>query len=138
LRDYELVVIISPSVTDDGVSATIEKINQFISERSGSTTEVNQWGMRKLAYPIKDFTEGHYVLTQFKMDPKLTAELEASLELWDEVLRHLLVRLLEIWALTLRCVSPPAATRLPRFVWLPRGTTPPLKGREGRRPSGLR
>jgi small subunit ribosomal protein S6 len=93
LRDYELVVVISPSVTDDEVSATIEKINQFISERSGSTTEVNQWGRRKLAYPIKDFTEGNYFLTQFKMDPQLTAELEASLELWDEVLRHLLVRL---------------------------------------------
>ena len=93
MRDYELVVVISPSVTDDEVSSTIEKINQFISERSGSTTEVNQWGRRKLAYPIKDFTEGNYVLTQFKMDPKLTAELEASLELWDEVLRHLLVRL---------------------------------------------
>ncbi|MCK4963436.1 MAG: 30S ribosomal protein S6 [Dehalococcoidia bacterium] len=93
MRDYELVVVISPSVTDDEVSATIEKINQFISERSGSTTEVNQWGRRKLAYPIKDFTEGNYFLTQFKMDPQLTAELEASLELWDEVLRHLLVRL---------------------------------------------
>lgn len=93
MRDYELVVVISPSVTDDEVSATIEKINQFISERSGSTTEVNQWGRRKLAYPIKNFTEGNYFLTQFKMDPQLTAELEASLELWDEVLRHLLVRL---------------------------------------------
>lgn len=93
MRDYELVVVVSPSVTDDEVSATIEKINQFISERSGSTTEVNQWGRRKLAYPIKNFTEGNYFLTQFKMDPQLTAELEASLELWDEVLRHLLVRL---------------------------------------------
>lgn len=93
MRDYELVVVVSPSVTDDEVSTTIEKINQFISERSGSTTEVNQWGRRKLAYPIKNFTEGNYFLTQFKMDPQLTAELEASLELWDEVLRHLLVRL---------------------------------------------
>lgn len=93
MRDYELVVVVSPSVADDEVSATIEKINQFISERSGSTTEVNQWGRRKLAYPIKNFTEGNYFLTQFKMDPQLTAELEASLELWDEVLRHLLVRL---------------------------------------------
>lgn len=93
MRDYELVVVVSPSVTDDEVSTTIEKINQFISERSGSTTEVNQWGRRKLAYPIKNFTEGNYFLTQFKMDPQLTAELEVSLELWDEVLRHLLVRL---------------------------------------------
>jgi small subunit ribosomal protein S6 len=93
LRDYELVVIISPSVADDEIDTTIEKINQFISERGGSTTEVNQWGKRKLAYPIKDHMEGYYVLTQLNMDPKLTAELEASLELSEDILRHLLVRL---------------------------------------------
>lgn len=93
LRDYELVVIISPSVADEEIAATIEKINQFINERGGSTTEVNQWGRRKLAYPIRDFMEGNYVLTQFRMDPKLTAELEASLGLSEEILRHLLVRL---------------------------------------------
>ncbi|TEU04743.1 MAG: 30S ribosomal protein S6 [Dehalococcoidia bacterium] len=93
LRDYELVVIISPSVADEEIAATMEKINQFIIERGGSTTEVNQWGRRKLAYPIRDFMEGNYVLTQFRMDPKLTAELEASLGLSDEILRHLLVRL---------------------------------------------
>lgn len=93
MRDYELVVIISPSVADDEIDTTIEKINQFISERGGSTTEVNQWGKRKLAYPIKDHMEGYYVLTQLNMDPKLTAELEASLELSEDILRHLLVRL---------------------------------------------
>lgn len=93
MRDYELVVIISPSVADDEIDTTIDKINQFISERGGSTTEVNQWGKRKLAYPIKDHKEGYYVLTQLNMDPKLTAELEASLELSEDILRHLLVRL---------------------------------------------
>ena len=93
MRDYELVVIIRPSVADDEIDTTIEKINQFISERGGSTTEVNQWGRRKFAYPIKDFMEGYYVLTQLNMDPKLTAELEASLELSEDILRHLLVRL---------------------------------------------
>jgi len=95
LRDYELVVVISPSVADDEVSDTLEKVSQFITERGGSITEVNQWGRRKLAYPIKDCTEGNYVLTQFKIDPKLTAELEASLGLSDQILRHLLVRLNE-------------------------------------------
>jgi len=93
LRDYELVVIISPAVADEEISPTIEKINQFIVERGGSITEVNQWGRRKLAYPIKDFMEGNYVLTQFSMDPKLSAELEASLGISEEILRHLLVRL---------------------------------------------
>jgi len=93
LRDYELVVIISPEVTDEEFPVTLEKMNQFITDRGGSITEVNQWGRRKLAYPIGNFMEGNYVLTQFKMEPKQTAELEASLRLTEEILRHLLVRL---------------------------------------------
>ncbi|MGB2800591.1 MAG: 30S ribosomal protein S6 [Dehalococcoidia bacterium] len=93
MRDYELVVIISPEVTDEEFSVTLEKMNQFITDRGGSITEVNQWGRRKLAYPIENFMEGTYVLTQFKMEPKQTAELEASLKLTEEILRHLLVRL---------------------------------------------
>lgn len=94
MRDYELTVVISPSVADDEVTATLEKkVSQFITERGGSITEVKPWGRKKLAYPIKNYTEGNYVLTLFKMDPKLTAELESSLELSEEILRHLLVRL---------------------------------------------
>jgi len=93
LRDYELVVIISPEVTDEEFPVTLDKMNQFITDRGGSITEVNQWGRRKLAYPIGNFMEGNYVLTQFKMEPKQTAELEASLRLTEEILRHLLVRL---------------------------------------------
>jgi small subunit ribosomal protein S6 len=68
-------------------------VSQFITERGGSITEVKQWGRKKLAYPIKNHNEGNYVLTIFKMDPNLTAELESSLELSEEILRHLLVRL---------------------------------------------
>ena len=93
MRDYELVTVIKPSVADDELSATLEKVNQFITDRGGSITEVNQWGRRKLAYPIKDHTEGNYVLTQFSIDPKITAELESSLGLSEDILRHLLVRL---------------------------------------------
>jgi small subunit ribosomal protein S6 len=93
LRDYELVVIISPEVTDEDVPAALEKMSQFITDRGGTITEVNQWGRRKLAYPIKQFLEGNYVLTQFKIEPKMTADLEASLRLAEEFLRHLLVRL---------------------------------------------
>jgi small subunit ribosomal protein S6 len=95
LRNYELVVIINPSVAEDEVSATVGKTNQFITERGGTITEVNQWGRKKLAYPIKNSTEGNYVLTQFSMDPELATELEASLELSEDILRHLLVRLSE-------------------------------------------
>jgi len=93
LRAYELVVIISPEIDEEEIPTTVEKINQFIIERGGSIAEVNQWGRRKLAYPIRHFMEGNYVLTQFKMESRLTEELEASLGISEEILRHLLVRL---------------------------------------------
>jgi len=93
LRDYELVVIISPEVAEEEIAATLESISRFIVDKGGSITEVNQWGRRKLAYPIRNFMEGNYVLTHFKLEPSLTAGLEASLGRLEEILRHLLVRL---------------------------------------------
>ena len=93
MRDYELVLVISPEVADENIAATVDKVSQFITERGGSITEVNQWGRRKLAYPIKHFMEGSYVLAQFKLEPKLAAELEANLRISEEIMRHLLVRL---------------------------------------------
>jgi len=92
LRDYEMVMIISPDVAEEEVPGTIEKVGQFITGRGGEVAEVNRWGRRKLAYPIKRYTEGDYVLTQFKLDPTQVAGLEASMELMEEVIRHLVVR----------------------------------------------
>jgi len=93
LRDYELTVIISPEATDEVVNATIENIRQFVTGRGGTISEVEQWGKRKLAYPIKRFMEGNYVLTRFELKPTLTKELEASLQMSESVLRHLLVKI---------------------------------------------
>ncbi|MBI4300816.1 MAG: 30S ribosomal protein S6 [Chloroflexi bacterium] len=92
MRDYELVFIISPEVAEENVPAIVEKVQQFIAGRGGEVTGVNHWGRRKLAYPIRRFTEGNYVLNLIKMDPKLTAELEANLLTSEDILRHLLVR----------------------------------------------
>ena len=93
MRDYELVMIVSPEVADENVPAVIERVSQFITGGGGAIVEVDQWGRRKLAYPIKRFSEGTYILTQFKLEPQLTAELEANLQISEEILRHLLVRL---------------------------------------------
>ena len=93
LRDYELVLIISPEVKDEVLDTTINRVSQFITEREGIISEVEQWGKRKLAYPIKHFVEGSYVLTRFKLKPALSKELEANLQISEEVLRHLLVKL---------------------------------------------
>ncbi|MGD9393371.1 MAG: 30S ribosomal protein S6 [Dehalococcoidia bacterium] len=93
LRDYELVVIISPEVAEDGIDGIVDNISQLISREGGTVDETDRWGKRKLAYPIKHFLEGYYILFRCKMKPALGKGLEASLRISEEVLRHLLVRL---------------------------------------------
>lgn len=92
MRDYELVVIISPEVSDEGVPQTLEKLEQMVTSKGGSVTSVEQWGRRKLAYPIRRFMEGTYVLSLVKLEPSTIKELETDLLLSDEVLRHLLIK----------------------------------------------
>ena len=93
LRNYELALIISPEVADEALDTTIDSVSQFITEKGGVISGVERWGKRKLAYPIEHFMEGTYVLTQFKLKPTLSKELEANLQISEEVLRHLLIRI---------------------------------------------
>ena len=93
LHDYEMVLILSPEVVDEKFDAIIDNVSQFITERGGIISEVERWGKKRLAYPIKHFMEGSYVLTRFKLRPTLGKELEANLQISDEILRHLLIKL---------------------------------------------
>ena len=93
LRDYELVLVISPEVVDEALDTTIDNISRFITEKEGVISDVERWGKRKLAYPIGHFMEGNYVLTHFKLKPALSKGLEANLQISEEVLRHLLIRI---------------------------------------------
>ncbi len=93
LRDYELVIVVSPQVDEEQLEAAVNNVSQFVVGKGGVVSEVEKWGKRKLAYPIKHFGEGNYVLTRFKMKPAFGRELEANLRISEVVLRHLLVRL---------------------------------------------
>ncbi len=92
MPSYELVLIVSPEVTDEEMPDFIAKLSELISKNGGSVDEVNQWGRKQLAYPIKRSTEGNYVLTKLTLKPTSTKELEANLRLSGKILRHLLVR----------------------------------------------
>ena len=93
LRDYELVLVISPDIEEDKFEATIDNVSQFITGKGGIISNVDRWGKRRLAYPIEHFMEGSYVLTRFSLKPALSKELEANLRISEEVLRHLLVKI---------------------------------------------
>jgi small subunit ribosomal protein S6 len=92
MSSYELVLIISPDVVDEEMPEFITKLGELVNKVGGSVDEVNQWGRRKLAYPIKRSTEGNYLLTKVKMKPSVTKELEANLRLSGKILRHLLIK----------------------------------------------
>ena len=91
-HDYELIYIISPEVGDEALETSITSVSQFITGKGGSISNEERWGKRKLAYPIKRFLEGNYVLTRFKISPVWSKELEANLRISEDVLRHLLIR----------------------------------------------
>ena len=93
LRDYELVYIVSLDVPEESVETVINNVSQLITSKEGVISNVEQWGKRRLAYPIKHFNEGYYVLASFQMSPVWSKELEASLEISEEVIRHLLIKL---------------------------------------------
>ena len=58
----------------------------------GEIENIDEWGKRRLAYPIQDFREGYYVLMNFKADPQLPSELERNYKITDEVIRYIIIR----------------------------------------------
>lgn len=93
LYDYELVFVISPEVAEEELETTIDNVRRFITERGGIVSDTERWGKRKLAYPIRHFGEGNYVLTRFELKPAFGKEMEANLRISEEILRHLLIRM---------------------------------------------
>jgi small subunit ribosomal protein S6 len=92
LHEYELVVVLSPELQEDAVGTGIERVHQAITARGGQVDDVNNWGRRRLAYPIKRHLEGTYVVTQMKLDPAQVVDLENNLRISEDVIRHLVIR----------------------------------------------
>ena len=92
MPSYELVFIFNPDVQEEEFPRILGKVNDFIAKFGGTVTETNQWGKRKLAYPIKKKTEGNYVLERVQIEPTALKELDANLKLSEDVLRYLFIR----------------------------------------------
>ena len=90
MRLYELMLVISPESDDDGVAEAVQRTVDLITSSGGSIAEQEKWGLRRLAYPIKGFQEGHYMLSRFALGASHTKELERTLIAAEDVLRHLL------------------------------------------------
>ncbi len=95
---YELVYIVRPTVEEQTLAAVNEKIAKFINSGGGAITHRDDWGKRRLAYSVLKFTEGFYTVLQFNLPPSAVRELERSLQLTEEILRYLVVRVDEATA----------------------------------------
>ena len=93
MRSYELVYVVDPELDEDGLDAVTKRVTDLIERNSGKVTQVEPWGLRRLAYPIRKKGEGQYVLMQLELEPQGVAGLERDLGLLEQVMRHLVVRI---------------------------------------------
>lgn len=88
---YETVFILSTKLGNDGIAAAVQKFKDLIGA-NGTIDTVDEWGKRRLAYPINKEEEGYYTLVSFVSEPSFTAELDRIYNITDGVLRSLIVR----------------------------------------------
>jgi small subunit ribosomal protein S6 len=92
MRRYELMLVLRPDVADDKSQAVIDRVTRQISAAGGQINKVAPWGRRRLAYPIDRYRAGSYHIVLFHAPGDALAELEHSLLITEEVLRHLVTR----------------------------------------------
>jgi small subunit ribosomal protein S6 len=90
MSKYELIFILKPDLGDEATAALIARFKDLISE-NGTIDAVDEWGKRRLAYPINDLAEGYYTQINFTSGEDFPAELDRQLKISDAVMRSLIV-----------------------------------------------
>ena len=88
--NYEVVYIMDPALGEEAIAAMIEKFKTLV-ETQGTVAAIDDWGKRRLAYPINDLMEGYYVLMTFTALPGVPAELDRQFRINENVMRSLIV-----------------------------------------------
>ncbi len=93
MRRYETIFILRPSRSEKEIDATVAMTTGIIEEAGGQIIEIDRWGMRKLAYPIKKEAQGFYVFIDYSATPDVIFEIERRYRIDDSVLRYMTVKL---------------------------------------------
>jgi len=93
LNNYETVFIMTPVLSDDQMKETVKKFQAFLKEKGAEIVYENNWGLKKLAYPIQKKSTGFYYLIEFKAEGTLVADLETTYKRDERLLRFLTVKL---------------------------------------------
>ena len=88
---YETIFVVDLTLGEDGVKGMVEKFTSLIAA-NGEVSEVNEWGKRRLAYPINDMNEGYYVLVNFSAPAEFPAELERIFGITEGIMRSIIIK----------------------------------------------
>ena len=92
MNPYEALYIIVPELDEEATKATIEKFKGIVESNAGEVAGVDEWGKRRLVYPIDYKTEGYYVLMSFNSAPEFPAELERNFKNDERIMRYMVTR----------------------------------------------
>jgi len=90
IKSYETVMVLSKKLGDEGAKEMVEKFTALIAA-NGTVESVDDWGKRRLAYPINYETEGYYTLVNFTSEPEFPAELDRIYKITEGVIRSLII-----------------------------------------------
>ncbi|NOQ95750.1 MAG: 30S ribosomal protein S6 [Desulfobacterales bacterium] len=93
MRRYETIYIANPNLDDEALKEIVTKFSDLIKKQKGSIVKIDAWGKRKMAYEVKRFDKGHYVLLDFCGLPEMVTELERNLKLDDRILKYSTVKI---------------------------------------------
>ena len=91
INTYEAVVVISLKLGEEAVAETVKKFKDLI-EKHGTVESVDEWGKRRLAYPINKETDAYYVLFNFQSEAEFPAELDRIAKITDGVIRSMIIK----------------------------------------------
>ncbi len=93
MRRYELMLVLRPDTADDRVQQILDRTTRGIAGSDGQIIKVSPWGRRRLAYPISGQREGSYFIVVFEAPSAAIEELERSLNITEEIMRHLVTHI---------------------------------------------
>ena len=91
MNKYEAMYIVTPELEDEAIKGVIEKFSGIITANGGEIEKTDEWGRKKLAYPIDYKTEGYYVLMSFTSGPEFPKELDRILGITEGIMRSMIV-----------------------------------------------
>lgn len=92
-NQYETVFILTPVLSEQQMTETVEKFKTLLTEKGAELLNEENWGMKKMAYPIQKKSTGFYTLLEFKAEPEVIERLEVAYRRDERVLRYLTVKL---------------------------------------------